>query len=192
MKKIVFTILIVLILLFLTVTANAFDGRRKGFILGFGMGPGLTSFTQKTYFGYYIKKDRENKGAIMTDFKIGYAPTDFWEIYYTSKVSWFGRGNVTIGNGLEALGASYYFKPAAPSPFIAAGFGYSTWTQPFESHPPDTWFGFGLFAGGGYEFSRHWSVEGYLSWAQPMIKKSGIETSFNVWSLKCTINVLGY
>ncbi len=201
MRKAFFLILIVLITLFLIVSANAFDGKRKGFILGFGIGPGFTSFTQKLagydyYYGWMeIESDRETKVGIMTDFKIGYAPTDFYEIYYTSKVSWFGMesvgGDVTITNGLGALGTTYYFKPVAPSPFIAGGIGFSTWSAPFESNT-DTWIGFGLFAGAGYEFTRHLNAELDLIWGKPGKTEYGIEASTNALSVKLTVNALAY
>lgn len=201
MGKTFFTILIIFILLFLTVTVSAFDGKRKGFILGGGIGPGFTSFTQELsfwdpFFGYTkIKSDRENKAALMTDFKIGYAPTDFWEIYYTSKVSWFGlesvSGDVTIANGLGALGATYYFKPEAPSLFVAGGIGISTWSAPFESGS-DTWIGFGLFAGAGYEFARHFNVELDLLWGKPGDSEFGIDVSTNALSVRVTVNALAY
>lgn len=229
------------ILLFLTAEAFAWDGQRKGFLLGFGVGLGMTSFTQKVSWSDYHwqgsarsespgeekaefmkcltvgfpkpppppsyyqevsltilgESPREDKAAFMSDFKIGYAPNNSWAIYYTSKISWFGitnvRGNdVTIANGLGALGVSYWFKLQAPSPFIAGGLGYSTWALPFEDNPPDAWMGFGLFAGGGYEFSRHVSIEGYLSWGKPKHEEFGIEVSSSALSLMLTVNVLGY
>lgn len=194
-------ILVVLVVLFLIVNANAFDGKRKGFILGGGIGPGYTTFTQELagydpYLGYVtIKSDRVNKVGIMTDFKIGYAPTDYYEIYYASKVSWFGMesgaGNVTIANGLGSLGATYYFKPVAPSPFIAGGIGLSTWSAPFESST-ETWVGFGLFAGVGYEFIRHLNAELDLIWGKPGKTVSGIKVNSNAFSVKLTVNALAY
>jgi hypothetical protein len=197
-KKYITLVLVSFILLFLTANGHAWNGQRKGFLLGFGIGPGLTSFTQKVAVGWIsVESSREDKTAVMTDFKIGFAPENTWAIYYTSKVSWFGMtnalgNNVTIANGLGALAGSYWFKPQAPSPFIAGGLGYSTWALPFEDNPPDTWMGFGLFAGGGYEFSRHVSIEGYLSWGKPKHEEFGIEVSSSALSLMLTVNVLGY
>lgn len=193
MKKNTNLILVGLIILFVSTNTYAWDGQRQGFILGFGIGPGFTSFTQKIAI---FESDRETKGAIMTDFKIGYAPHNFLEIYYTSKVSWFGLenvygNNVTIANGLGAAGVSYFFRPEAPSPFISGGLGFSTWATPFEEGT-ETWSGLGIFVGGGYEFARHWRVEGYLSWGKPTHKKFGVEMSSNALSFMCTINVLGY
>lgn len=197
-KKYISWVFVGFVLFLLATNAQAFDGQRKGFLLGIGIGPGLTSYTQKvTVQMVSVESDRENTAGVMTDFKIGYAPDNSWAIYYTSKVSWFGMTNalgndVTIANGLGAVAVSYWFNQQAPSPFIAGGIGFSTWSLPFEDNPPDTWMGAGLFAGGGYEFSRHWSVEGYLSWGKPEDKVYGIEVSSNVLSLTFTVNVLGY
>ncbi len=68
------------ILLVLSTTAFPWDGRRKGFILGFGAGAGITRFDQDivvwdTDLGWIdVKADRQTKAAIMTDFKIEYTP----------------------------------------------------------------------------------------------------------------------
>jgi len=45
MRKIIFTVIVGLILLGLITRANAWDGKRKGFNLGFGIGSGITSYT---------------------------------------------------------------------------------------------------------------------------------------------------
>jgi hypothetical protein len=190
------------IILCLTTSAQALDGQRKGFILGIGAGPGYTSYTQEVavdYLTYHesVESDRENKVGVITDFKIGYAWDNSWAIYYTSKVSWFGMenalgNNVTIANGLGAAAVTHWFKPQAPSGFVAGGLGYSTWNLPFEDNAPDTWVGPGLFMGGGYEFSRHWSLEGYLAWGKPQDSEWGIEVSSNTFSVMFTVNVLGY
>jgi hypothetical protein len=201
-KKYFVLFLVGFFLFFVNTNAFAFDGQRKGFLLGIGLGPGFTSFTQElesSGFGFHqsVKSDRETKVGLITDFKIGYAPDNTWAIYYTSKVSWFGMentfgDNVTVSNGLGAVAVSYWFKPQAPSPFLAGGIGYSTWSLPFEDDPPDTWTGFGLFAGGGYEFSRHLSIEGSLSWGKPKREVFGIEVSSNALSFMLTINALAY
>ncbi|MCX6601474.1 MAG: hypothetical protein NT025_07915 [bacterium] len=173
----------------LTTHAKAWDGERKGFVLGIGLGPGYTTFKQK--FGSY-ERDRENKGALVTDFKIGYAPTNQLALYWMSKVSWFSMtygldDKVTTTAGTAGLGASYYVQPRAPSAFVCGGIGYSTWSWPFEEDA-ESWMGLGLTAGGGYEFARYWNVEGNLIWGNP--SKDGCETDFVTF--KVTVNVLGY
>lgn len=197
-KMRLFAMFVALTALFLSLRAQAWDDQRKGFLLGFGIGPGFTSFTQTLEAGgLSAESPREDKMAVMTDFKIGYAPDNSWALYYNSKVSWFGMknvfsNNVTVANGLGAVAVSYWLKPGAPSPFLATGFGYSTWSLPFEDERPDTWMGMGLFAGGGWEFSKHASLEAYLCWGKPEDQEFGIEVSADALSLMITINYLGY
>lgn len=80
MAKKYFILFFVGFVLFLVNTnAHAFDGQRKGFLLGIGLGPGFTSFTQEvavSIFGFHesVKSDRENKAGVISDLKIGYAP----------------------------------------------------------------------------------------------------------------------
>jgi len=180
-----------------TTVAGAFDGERQGFIIGAGVGAGLTTYTQTiSYEGFSWTSDRESELPIMTDFKIGYAPSDFLEIYWMNKVSWFGFENafgddVTIANGLGGLGVTYFFEPVAPSLFLTGGIGFSSWTTPFEEDA-DTWYGLGLTTGAGYEFAPHWCVEGSACWGNPSTEESGIDFTTDALSLKLTINVVGY
>jgi hypothetical protein len=207
MRKSVFLILIVLVTLFLIVNANAFDGKRKGFFLGGGLGPGFTLQKETIeYSGWFEGESSESSGweskfGLATNFKIGYAPSDMVEIHYTSKVSWFvskiywwglESEDVTMASGVSALGVTYYFKPEAPSYFITGGFGLSTLSLPFESHG-ETKIGGGLFAGAGYEFARHFNVELDLLYGKvSSLSLFGIEPHTNVLSVTLTVNALAY
>lgn len=208
MRKSVFLILIVLITLFLIVNASAFDGKRKGFFLGGGLGPGFTSLKETIeYSGWFEGEPSESSGwkskfGLVTNFKIGYAPSDIVEIHYTSKVSWFASKvyffgesmgeDVTMASGVSALGVTYYFKPEAPSYFITGGFGLSTLSLPFESHS-EIKIGGGLFAGAGYEFARHFNVELDLLYGKVSdLALFGIGSSTNVLSVTLTVNALAY
>ena len=180
-----------------TTVAGAFDGERQGFILGIGVGAGLTTYTQTISSGSNsLTSDRENEFPLMTDFKIGYAPNDLVEIYWVNKVSWFSMENalgddVTITNGLGGLGVTYFFEPAAPSAFVSGGIGFSSWTVPFEEEA-EVWSGFGLTAGAGYEFATHWYVAGDVCWGKPSTEEYGLDFSVDALSVKLTINVIGY
>jgi len=174
----------------------AWDGKRKGFILGGGIGPGMTSFTQKVEYGAASKTSPlENKFGLQTDFKIGGAPTDLIQIYYTNKVSWFGIENiygndVIIASGLSAVGVSYYSQPESPSSFFSGGLGFSSWAVPEEE--ANTWIGFGFYAGVGYEFARYWNVEFDLVWGNPSEEEAGLKATTNAFTYSLMINVLGY
>ena len=153
------------ILLFASaVQVRAFDGQRKGFILGGGLGLGVTSYTiDSDFFG---ESDRFNEFSFMTDFKIGYAPSEQVEIYYSSKGSWWGEDGITFLHSYGTAAISYYFLPQSPSFYISGGLGFSSLSAPFEDNT-DTDIGFGIFFGGGYEFVRHFAVEADLMYGQP-------------------------
>jgi len=213
-KKYIIWILVGFILFFLAANVHAFDGQRQGFILGFGLGPGFTSYTEEFTLEFMglkssVERDRQNKLGVMSDFKIGYAPNNSLEIYYTNKVSWFGhkysqRVEVwdsvyaeyiekwTIATGLTAAGVTYYFYPTAPSWFLSGGLGVSAWLVPFEENGPDPRIGLGLFVGGGYEFTRHVNVEVNLCWGKPKDTEGGVEISSNALTVSFTVNALAY
>src|SRR4030065_1361743 len=104
-------LLVLVLFLFVTSTVWGFNGMRKGFILGGGLGLGMTSY-QEELSGY--KFDRVNRFAIMTDFKIGYAPNQQWEIYYSDKSSWFDYYGITALHSFGTAAVSYYITPMAP------------------------------------------------------------------------------
>jgi len=205
MRKSLLCILIVVTTLFFIANANAFNGKRKGFIIGGGLGPGFTTFKEtitSDWLGILEESQRENKFALTTNFKIGYAPSNLLEIYFTVKDSWFASKvyffgessseDVIMASGFWGPGVTYYFNPETPSYFITGGVGLSTLSLPFESHS-EIKFGGGLYAGAGYEFKNHFNVELDLGWGKPSsLALFGIGSSTNVLTVAVTINVLAY
>lgn len=181
----------------LATSAGAFDGQRKGFMMDFGLGGGITSFTQtlESVFGK-SESDRENKGGLLTNFRIGVGLNEQTEIYWYSTVSWFSLENilgssVTIANGFAGIGLTQFFQPIAPSPYFFGGLGFSTWSTPFED-TGDSWFGFGMQGGAGIEFSPHWAVEGHLMWGQPKESEGGLEITAKTINFGVTLNYHAY
>ena len=205
-------------------TGYAFDGQRKGFILGVGVGGGNIPFVRTNYgelsnSGYdipYVDNTNARKWLFRTDFKMGYAPDNYWQIYWMSKVFWFqsemrywdsgyyGRWSSYEGTdlaicGLAGIGITYSFRPETPSPFIMAGIGYSTLGKvaPIEYYDEeyDSYYGTvnrpevgtGYVVGFGYEFTRHLSIEADLAYLSPS-KTAG----WNGTSISLVLNVLGY
>lgn len=188
----------VLLLLIGTQSATAFDNQRSGFVLGFGVGPGLVSYTQtidREPQGS-MTSDRQNDFALMTDFKIGGAPSNHTQVYWISRVSWFSLDNalnekVTIANGFGGVGVSHFFHPRTPSMYLMFAAGFVTWATPFESES-DTWTGLGVSGGLGYEFRQHWSVEWTAAWGKPDKSERDITASTNALSLRMTFNYTLY
>lgn len=192
-------------ILFLLIISNlfAFDGKRKGFILGFGAGFSNISFKQKIEgYGESINSDKENKIGFGTDFKIGYAPNNRVEIYYFSKVAWFSlvnalNENVTISDGVAGAGLSYYLSPKlkeyewTSSSFISGGLGWSGWSTPFEEDS-ESWSGTGFFVGGGYEFSKHYRIEADLYINNPSIDEGDYTFTTNSTVFMITFSALAF
>jgi opacity protein-like surface antigen len=172
--------------------AFAFNGKRGGFILGFGAGASMTSYKYRYDSGFTQDassdgtSDRESKFGIGTDFKIGGGFNDQFLLYYVNRVAWFKDG-VTLVHSVGLLGASYYLKTEAPAWYIVGAIGMSTWDAPFESNSTSL-TGFGLTGGVGYEFTKHWSLEATLNWGKP----SENDTEVNAISVMVTVFGLAY
>jgi len=162
----------------------SFDGERNGFILGGGIGGGYLS--NSTSYNSYSNTD--SRGVFLTNFKIGYAPGNTLEIYYISKVNWWGQSDITFTLGLSAIAATFYLDSATETGWsISGGLGLSSLSAPFEEDLESS-DGFGLFIGGGYEFAKHWNVE--LDLFYSAITDSG--SDLNSFGVQITINGLAY
>jgi len=163
----------------------AFDGERKGFILGGGIGTGFLSNTNS--FNSFSNTD--SRAVFLTSFKIGYAPSNTLEIYFISKVSWWGESDRIIQLGLSAIAITVYFDNTTETGwFISGGLGYSTKAAPFES-TGGTSYGLGLFGGGGYKFLSHWNLEVDLLYSTITTNS---ERDFNSFGVLVTVNFLAF
>ncbi|MBD3297436.1 MAG: hypothetical protein GF341_02190 [candidate division Zixibacteria bacterium] len=112
----------------------------------------------------------ETTGAVslLTNFKIGHASSEQFMLYYVNRVTWYERSfdgggfvpetSPTVASGIGGIGVTYFFKRSVPSVLVHGGGGLAAYTLPFEDGTND-WSGYGLWFGGGYEFSRHWTFD---------------------------------
>jgi hypothetical protein len=172
------------IFLLLYSTSYSFDGERNGFILGGGIGAGYTFDSASNNY----KSNTDSRAVFLTHFKIGYAPSNTFEMYYLSKVSWWGESDITFALGLSALAVTFYTDTKTETGFsLSGGIGLSTLSAPFEEDLSSS-DGFGLFVGGGYEFASHWNVELDLFYSSISEGNNNL-TSFGI---QLTINGLAY
>ena len=195
MMKIRAVILTIVLVLLLATATWAFDGKREGFILGGGLGLGVTTY--KYELGSQ-KRDREDNGAFATDFKIGYSPNAKLQVYYFTKSTWFKADyafydDETILSSVGGLGITINMKNEAPTFYVSGGLGYSEWTFLFEEYAPPHMTGFGIFGGAGYEFSRHYNFGLDLTYGTPTHNYNHYgKSSVNPVSIKLTLNALAY
>ena len=132
---------------------------RKGFIIGLGGGVGMHT---APIFPGFNQSQTTSDLAIVTDFRIGYAPTDQVLVYYRNTVGWTRSGFYDL-LGLSGVGGTYFFKPSSPSSFVGGVFGATVGSEvDFGSGTfGDTERGTGIGVNGGWELARHWSVEGH-------------------------------
>lgn len=165
-----------IVLLAVTATSVlAFDGTRKGFILGFGLGTAVDLVDQTTTFpatggaNSTYKSDNTEFG-LGSDFRIGGGINDQFLLYYVNRVAWIdfenyaGQSSLYL-NSYGGLGATWYVQPAAPSFFFSGLVGW-TGMSAFDGDG-ESLVGFGAGAGVGYEFVPHWSVEASVHFGSP-------------------------
>ena len=184
---------LMLLVVFMCIMSSllAFDGNRKGFLLGFGAGLAQTSFSQEMEFNdINAKTETMDEIGLATEFKIGYGLTNRFEVYYSNQVAWFSMENslnedITIADGISVIGGSYFLSSKLndntwhPSPFISAGIGLSSWDAPLEDED-EAWEGKGFFIGLGYEPAKHFRLSLNYFRNNPSFSDGGV--TFTTWS----------
>jgi hypothetical protein len=169
--------------------ALAFDKQRKGFILGFSAGFGGSSYVYKVKDTDY-KSNRTDQFGTQNDFRIGYAPMNQLEIYYSNKVSWWlspsNDKKILHMTGLTSAAGKYFFNPEGPSAFVSGGLGLAVWMTPLEADT-DVLYGFGFFAGGGYEILPRLEISGDLVWGAPGKKYNSVRRNYSAITVQITV-----
>ena len=145
-------------------------GKRKGFILGLGLGANFLNTSVKFEGGGSDNLFR--KPTFLTDFIIGAGINEQLLIYYSSKVHWFSEegfsgDDIILTYGLGNVGATYFLKETIESPFVTGGIGFSSLNAPFEEEV-EAEFGIGLYIGGGYQFADHFLVQAKLGYGNDL------------------------
>lgn len=186
--------------------AAAFDGSRRGFVLGAGLGAGASNFKQTLSQGSLsASSDRESRAAFVSDFHIGGGIDETTVLSYTARVTWFSLevirsigidvvelDEVLIASGVGVFTLTKYAEAQAPSTFVRGGVGFSTWDTPLESDAGEASVGLGALLAVGYEFAPYWSVELGATWGLPSTESMGVELETNALSLHVAVVGMAY
>lgn len=144
-----------------TQAPNEPTANRKGFIVGIGAGAGLhraPGITVRDRSGRLISsRGGINNFAVVTDFKIGYAPSDQVLIYYSNKAAFTSDSRYDVV-GITGAGVTYMRKRTSPSIFFTGSIGAGIGGNISQGSNSESGAGFSV--GGGYEFRRHLSLAG--------------------------------
>ncbi|MDD4050515.1 MAG: hypothetical protein PHR28_01270 [candidate division Zixibacteria bacterium] len=158
------TILITLSAILLASTATGFDGHRKGFVLGGGLGfaPVARWSVEESFLGHTVYGYHETKAGVGVNVLIGYAWDEKNMIVYEGNAAGYNSDILkeTITQGFDGGAWYHYFGQPGKTAFTTVGFGfYGFLPEETDHHDP----GYGMLLGGGYEFARHLQVGAYLS-----------------------------
>jgi hypothetical protein len=165
------TIVAMLMAISLVSTAAGFDGHRKGFVLGGGLGfaPVATWSVEESFIGHTVFSEDETRAGVGINLLIGYAWDEQNMLVYEGNAVGYSSENYdqTVAQGFDGGAWYHYFGRPGKSAFTAGGLGlYGFNMEESDNHNS----GFGMLLGGGYEFARHWQVGGYLSFGRTSVQ----------------------
>lgn len=162
MKKLMIATMLLAVLL--ASTATAFDGHRKGFVIGGGLGfaPVVKWEVEESPADGIPYGHDETRAGVGVNFLIGYAWDDKNMLVYEGNAAGFTTAvsDKSAAQGFSGAAWYHYFGQTGRTAFTAIGLGLYGFDAEYDD-PHDG--GFGMLLGGGYEFARHWQVGGYLS-----------------------------
>jgi hypothetical protein len=147
-----------------------FDGQRKGFILGGGLG------------GSYLSWDYGDiNWTVTANFKVGYAPSNSFEVYWATIVSYIAFDSDDFASGANCIAVTKYLKPEGRGLFFCGGIGLA-YTNGLDGAPSHS--GFGGFAGLGYDFAKHFYIQADALY-------SDVDWTPR-WGFRLTLNILAF
>ena len=174
------------VLVFLmAIPASAFDGKRKGFMLGASEGftfsgtrqtapPGLT-FSNEDYTVWMVFHNIH---------RVGWGITDQFALTWSRQIAL----SENLWAGLEF---AYFLSPEAPSMFASVGAAIASWGANFQATDGEgrEW---APMASVGWEFSKHWYVQAIAIPGSPHKTLEGLDVETDAFSLIVTVGYLGY
>lgn len=161
MKKI---IIILLVAVLLTASAaQAFDGQRKGFVLGggFGFAPLIKTEASAGTNPMFDYKKSGTAGNLM----FGYGWDDNNMLVFETNIAMFSQSGLTFTQGISAITWYDYDGFLGKGTFFALGVGITNYSVTLENDADQgasTTGKIGILVGLGYEFTKHWQAGLYI------------------------------
>lgn len=186
-------IIAVLILLSASLTpslSSAFDGKRKGFVMGLGLGAHAVDVN--------LEAENGSHAGISSSLRIGYGFSDRFSLYYINNVSWYNRDGFTVLFGLSGLGASFFLTKTVPAFYLTGAIGsgsYDAYNDDVGLFDDDAGFifegnGFGYMFGAGLELKKHITLEALFYEAD--IDADKFVNSYKASTIQFNLNLLFY
>jgi hypothetical protein len=183
-------------------SSYAFDGQRKGFMIGLGLGGGYC-FGGQPDLPWRSNVDPNQPGFVVEG-KIGFSGSRL-SVFMDYRGGDFSGINMNV----TGVGATYYLSDHAPGLYLTGVIGASKWR--WNGSDTGGWWswedmsfqwaeasGFGVCVGAGWEVWRHWAIESSVIWGHPTgtyedsyANKRG-EIDATLTALLLTINYVAY
>lgn len=191
-------IITMLLLLFVAAGAQAFDGNRKGFVLGIGLGyaPNVKTEVEAVAGagsgaeGAFLGAAEGNEEAMAGQFLIGLGLDEHNVLVYEANAGYyyyenlgFDGDNLDIIQGFNALVWYRYWGAVGSSFFTAVGAGLTYWDTNYSDVNTAE---FGFLLGAGFEFTPHLQLGAYMgrgktsNTAFPPLEFQGTHTNMSI------------
>lgn len=174
-------------------TACGFDGNRKGFVLGGGLGvvPVAHWKVDADFFGINLPEIEEDRVGVGLHFVIGGAFDEHNMLVYEGNASGFKSELLDEGVGQGFNGAAWYHYFGDPGKTAFTTLGLGLYSFKVGDYDP-TNAGGALLLGGGYEFSRHWQVGVYLTFGKTTDSVGPLSADFEHANLSILFSGIAY
>lgn len=166
-------------------SASAFDGSRKGFVLGAGAGGHLATTTEKVLLDGIADRATDNRFGLSSDFLLGYGFNSKFMLLYQNSGTWYRSHGDLLHGDIGPVGFRYYPTGDEPGFFVGASGALGSLVNRDEFEGAG---GYGFTLTYGYEIKRHLSVE--LKISHMSVEKDALRQTSN--SIALMIEGLAY
>lgn len=183
-----YTAILVLLLMLVAQDTRAFDGHRKGFVLGFGVGAGAIDVEKVIRY----RTIEDDLYGVYTDLTLGWAVSNRVLVHYAGRQQFSAADNGWY-LGFPGLGVSYFTREQAPSLVLMAGVGIMLGLGVESVGTGSAWAvgSGGPYVGIGYEWSKNFAVEFCFSRSLDSLRDM-LEADHDIYWFSLSVHYLAY